>query len=102
MNGVWIYTRDRHNISSNDAILKLGLNGREVFIQASKEKTVCAARKAKRILENPFTEAQKARKVGFEAKRQRNIQWTADEKCDKLIRLMVERRCAAGEEDYKS
>ncbi len=38
-------------------------------MKASKEKTVAVARDAKRRLENPLTEAQKAEKVAAEAER---------------------------------
>ena len=59
-------------------------------MKASKENTVAAARKAKRRLENPLTEAQKVEKVDAEAERQRKILRTADEKCERL-RAMAER-----------
>ena len=62
-------------------------------MKASKEKTAVAVRVAKRRLENPLTEAQKV----AEAERQRKIQRTGDEKCERL-RVMAERRCAAGVE----
>ncbi len=41
---------------------------------------------------------QRAEKVVAEGKRQRKIQQTADEKCERL-RVMAERRCAAGVEE---
>jgi hypothetical protein len=61
-------------------------------MKASKEKTAVAGRDAKRRLENPLTEAQKVEKVAAEIERQRKIQRTADEKCERL-RVMAERRC---------
>ena len=64
-------------------------------MKASKEKTAVAARDAKRRLGNPLIEAQKA----TEAERQRKIQRTADEKCERL-RVMAERRCAARVKGY--
>ena len=48
-----------------------------------KKKTTVAARHAKRRLENPLTEAQKVGQVATEAERQRKIQWTAKEKCER-------------------
>ena len=42
-------------------------------MKLSNEKTAAAARKAKRRLENPLTEAQKAEKVAVEAERVRKI-----------------------------
>jgi hypothetical protein len=90
---------NRYIILSNHAILKNLFSGREhVFMKASKEKTVVASRHAKRRLENPLTEVQKVRKVAAEAERQRWIQWTTDEKYERL-RAMAERRCAAGVEE---
>ncbi len=42
------------------------------------EKFVAAARDAKRRLENPLTEAQKAKKAAVDAERLRKIQRSAD------------------------
>ncbi len=72
-------------------------SGSDEFMKASKKKTAAAARHAKRRLENPLTEAEKAEKMVAEAERQRRIQRTADEKCEKL-RAMAKKRCAAGVE----
>ena len=62
-----------------------------------KEKSAAAARHAKRRLENPLTEAQKAEKAAVDAERLRKIQRTADRKNERL-RVMAERRSAAGVE----
>ncbi len=53
------------------------------------------AREAKRRLENPLKEAQKAENVVAEVERQRKILWTADQKCERL-RAMAERKRAKG------
>ncbi len=62
-----------------------------------KEKSAAAAREVKRRLENPLTEAQKAEKVAVEAERLLKIQRTVDRNSERL-RVMVERRSAAGAE----
>ena len=62
-----------------------------------KEKSAAAAREAKRRLENPLTEAQKAEKATVDAERLRKIQRTADRNSERL-RVMAERRSAAGAE----
>jgi len=67
-------------------------------MKALKEKTADAARHAKRRLENPLTEAQKAGNVVAEAERQRTIRWPADEKCERL-RAKAERRSITGVEE---
>ena len=61
------------------------------------EKSAAAAREAKRRLENPLTEAQKAEKVAVEAERLRKIKRTADKNSERL-RAKAERRSAAGVE----
>ena len=61
------------------------------------EKFAATAREAKRRLENPLTEAQKAEKSAVEAERLRKIQRTADRISERL-RAMVERRSVAGVE----
>jgi hypothetical protein len=58
------------------------------------EKTAAAARDAKRRLENPLTEAQKAEKAAVEAERLRKIQRTEDINSERL-RAKAERRSAA-------
>ncbi len=63
--------------------LDIVVRGRGIY-EGVERKTVVAARKAKRRLENPLTKAQKAKKVVAEAERQRKIQRTADEKCERL------------------
>ena len=66
-------------------------------MKASKETTAVATRKAKRRLENPLTEAQKAEKNVAEVERYRKVLRTADAKCE-WARVEAERRCAAGVE----
>ncbi len=63
-----------------------------------KEKSAAAARHAKRRLENPLKEAQKAGKVAVEAERLRKIQRTVDRNSERL-RAMAERRSAAGADE---
>ena len=53
-------------------------------MKAAKDKTSVAARKSKRRLENPLTEAQKAEKVVAEVERQRKNQRTAHESLREL------------------
>ncbi len=60
-----------------------------------KEKSAAAARDAKRRLENPSTEAQKAEKAAVEAERLCKIQRTAYLNSERL-RAKVERRNATG------
>jgi hypothetical protein len=62
-----------------------------------KEKYAAAARVAKRWLETPLTEAQKAEKAAIEAERVRTIQRTADRNSERL-RAMAERISAEGVE----
>jgi len=62
-----------------------------------KDKSAAAAREAKRRLENPVIEAQKAEKSAVEAERLRKIQRTADSNSERL-RAMAARRSAAGVE----
>ena len=64
-------------------------------MKARKEKTAAAARETIRRLNNPLTEAEKAKKSAAEAERKRKIQWTADEKSERA-RVEAERRSAAG------
>ena len=59
-----------------------------------KEKSAAAARHAKRRLENPLIEAQKAEKDEVDAERLRKIQRKADRNSDRL-RAMAERRSDA-------
>jgi hypothetical protein len=59
------------------------------------EKYAVAAREAKRRLENPLREAQKAEKAAVEAERLRKIQRTADRNSERL-RVMAERRSVTG------
>ena len=67
-------------------------------MKLQKEKSAAAANKAKRRLENPLTEAQKAEKAAaYEAERLRKIQRTADRNIERL-RVMAERRSVAGAE----
>ena len=61
------------------------------------EKSAAAARHAKRRLENPLTEAQKAEKAEVDAERLRKIQRKADRNSERL-RVMAERRSVAGAE----
>ena len=91
---------DRNNTKFIDGIKKNVLRCRQrVFMKAnaSKEKTAVVARKAKRRLENSLIEVQKVEKVVVEAERQRKMQRTADEKCERL-RVVAEGRCATGVE----
>jgi alkanesulfonate monooxygenase SsuD/methylene tetrahydromethanopterin reductase-like flavin-dependent oxidoreductase (luciferase family) len=60
-----------------------------------KEKSAAAIREAKRRLENPLTEAQKAEKAADDVERLRKIHRTADRN-SKRLRVMVERRSVAG------
>ncbi len=60
-----------------------------------KEKYAASARDAKRRLQNPLIEAQKAEKVAVNAERLRKIQWTADRNNERL-RAMAETRSGAG------
>jgi len=60
-----------------------------------KEKSAVVAREAKRRLENPLKEEQKAEKVAAEAERLRKIQRTGDRDSERL-RGMAERRSDAG------
>ncbi len=73
------------------------LNGSEVC-KVPKEKTVVAARHAKRRLENHLDEAHKFENIVAEVKRQRKIQRTEDEKSER-VRANAERRTVAGAED---
>ncbi len=66
-------------------------------MEVPQEKTMAATRHAKRHLENSLAEAQKAEKIATEAKRQRNMQRTKDEKSERL-RSKAERRSVAGVE----
>ena len=70
-------------------------------MKVPKEKTAAAARKTKRRLENPLTDAQKVEKAAAEAERLRKIQQTADENSERL-RAKAERRSAAGAEGLAS
>ncbi len=59
------------------------------------EKSVAAARHAKRRLENPLTEEQKVEKAAIEAERLRKIQRTVYRNSERL-RAKAERRSDAG------
>ncbi len=60
-----------------------------------KEKYAASARDAKRRLENPLIESQKAEKAAVNAERLRKIQRAADKNSERL-RVMAERRSATG------
>ena len=53
-------------------------------MKSPKQKYAAAARDAKRRLENPLTESQKAEKAAAEAERIRKIQRTADRNSERL------------------
>ena len=61
------------------------------------EKIAVAARLTKRRLENPLTEAQKAKKAAVNAERLLKIKRTVDRNSERL-RVMAERRSVAGVE----
>ena len=68
------------------------------IMKLQKEKSAAAVNKAKRRLENPLTEAQKAEKdAADEAERLRKIQRTIDRNRDRA-RAEAERRSATGAE----
>ncbi len=56
------------------------------IMKLPKEKSAAAARHAKRRLENPLTEAQKAEKDEVDAERLRKIQWKADRNSAEIAR----------------
>ena len=60
------------------------IDGKLIIMKLSKEKSAVAAREAKRRLENPLTEAQKAGKFASEAKRLRKIQRERDRNSERL------------------
>ena len=60
-----------------------------------KQKYAVAAREAKPRIENPLTEAQKAKKITDDAKRLRQIQRAADRNSESL-RVMAEIRSVVG------
>ena len=64
-------------------------------MKLSNEKSEASARDGKRRLENPLTEAQKAKKAAADAERLRKIQRTIDRSSERL-RAKVERRSVAG------
>ncbi len=66
-------------------------------MKSPNEKSAAATREAKRRLENPLTEAQKAEKAAVEAERLRKIQRTAYRNSERL-RAMAKRRSVAGAE----
>jgi hypothetical protein len=94
INNILVCVTDWQFILIERRDLKSLLSASEVFMKAQKEKAAAAARDAKRRLDNPLTEAEKAKKSAAEVEWQRLIQRTADEKSERA-KVEKKRRSAA-------